>query len=346
MSNPVEIQRDEKPLLSLCMATCLRPDTFPESFAGLLAQTYSPLEIVILADGGHPDTVRILEGCSDPRVRWIMTEKPSGMVPAWNIVCREARGKYLLFCADDDVLLENAVDQQVMVLEKNPDVAFCHADFAFIDDSGRLLDVSKSLRGFFIDDGNRSLRKYVVQPRACMQTAVVRRKLWERVGGWDENAGNPGDNSLYLKLLRLGNVAHVPVIACNYRIRTKAPDSWQKKFRSMREDFALSTRYLALPPLNNDRVLLKEISARFTRRGMTLFASASNEEERIAIRVWLYANVFEFSRIGRFVGLLGKVNAWKLAEGIFFLEQRLRQRIKTLLLRILALRLQHQGGRM
>ena len=141
---------DGAPLLSLCMATCLRADLFPESLRGLLRQTYSPLEIIVLVDGSNPESLEALRTCGDPRVRWITTDKPSGMVPAWNRVCGEAKGEYLLFCADDDVLTDGAVDEQVALMEEHANVVFCHADFTFMDDEGKELSRSISPSGRFV----------------------------------------------------------------------------------------------------------------------------------------------------------------------------------------------------
>ena len=81
-----------------------------------------------------------------------------------------------------------------------------------------------------------------------MQTCVVRRELWDQVGGWDEDAGYPGDNSLYLKLLRIADVGHVGHFACSYRVRTRNPDSWQKNVNKVKEDVALASKHLATAP--------------------------------------------------------------------------------------------------
>jgi GT2 family glycosyltransferase len=323
------------PLVSLCMATCLRADLFPEALAGLLRQTYSPLEIVVLADGADAGSLAVLKNAADPRVRWITTPAPSGMVPAWNRVVREARGKYVLFCADDDVLLERAIDQQVSLLEAHDAVAFCHADFIFIDDDGAEIGRWVSHRGRFIDAGADAWPDYVVRTRCCMQTTVVRKSVWDQVGGWDEDAGNPGDNSLYLKLLRHGAVAHVPHVACKYRIRTRKPDSWEKKFSNLREFLALSEKHLAHPPPG-----VRASAARIRRRllsGMArttipLVASAPGADERNRIRAWMRKTIWPGSGFGRVCAWSDRVGALPWVDAVLGLEARARQMAKRVLL--------------
>src|ERR1035437_5635034 len=231
-----------KPLVSLCMATCLRSDLFAASLRGLLAQVYEPLEILVLVDGANEQSIALLDSCNDTRLRWFATPKPSGMVRAWNVVCKESKGKYFLFCADDDILLPNAIEHHVKLLEENPRVGFCHGDFIFIDDEDREIGRWISHEGTWIKSCKQEWPRYLVQTRCCMQTTVVRRKAWDDVNGWDEDAGNPGDNSLYLKLLRDWDVAHVSHITCKYRIRTKNPDNWVKKYRNLREYHALAIK--------------------------------------------------------------------------------------------------------
>lgn len=294
-----------RPLISLCMATCLRADLFPESLEGLMRQTYPALEIVVLVDGADERSLRVLEACGDPRVRWITTPSPSGMVPAWNRVVRESCGKYFLFCADDDVLLPNAIDAQVELLERCPKVAFCHADFAFIDDDGRELGRWTSHEGTFVRPGAAEWARYVVRTGCCMQTTVVRRRSWDEVDGWDEDAGNPGDNSLYLKLLRIGDVGHVGVLACRYRLRTHNPDSWDKRFRDVREFHALSVRHLSAPPPDCPSVapVRRRFGASLARRTVPLLLSAPSETARQQLRAWLTAEVWPLSMYGRAVAL-------------------------------------------
>jgi glycosyltransferase involved in cell wall biosynthesis len=300
------------------MATCLRPDLFEMGLAGLLRQTYSPLEIVVLVDGGNGETIQILESCRDPRLRWFQTPAPSGMIRAWNRVCAESRGKYFLFCADDDILLDRAVDRQVALLEANPRVAFCHSDFIFIDDEGNEIDRWVSHEGDFIKPGSEEWPRYAVRTGCCMQTVVLRRSLWDTVGGWDEDSGNPGDNSLYLKLLRYGDVGHVSAITCKYRIRTNTPDSWEKRVRNHQEFFALSSKHLRTPPAEISPLVLKRrLCTRISQATLTLVMEAPDSKSKRSLEQWLRREIWPYSFFGvlsRFACRLGLVRALNLVE--------------------------------
>jgi glycosyltransferase involved in cell wall biosynthesis len=291
-----------RPLVSLCMATCLRSDLFPASFAGLLKQTYSPLEIVILVDGNNSESIDLIRRTNDPRVRWITTAQPSGMVPAWNRVVSAAHGKYFLFCADDDVLQEEAIDRQVALLECNHRVGLCHADFRFVDDDDRVLSTWRAIGGDYIRRGADEWPRFVVRTGCCMQTTVVRMDLWRQVGGWDVSSGNPGDNSLYLKLLRVADVGHISHVACHYRIRTHRPDSWEKQFANVREFIALARRHLTDPPpalQGSAPRLARRLSAHWSLSTLGMARVAPTRDARNQFIEWAETELWPYSVTGR-----------------------------------------------
>ncbi len=317
-----------QPLLSLCCSTYSRPDLFRESLQGLLLQTYVPLEVVVLVDGGNPSSIDILREQSDSRLRWFVTDKPSGMIQAWNRVVAESKGTYFLYCADDDVLLPSAVEAQMVLLEKNSRVGFCHADFYLIDDDGKRIGQWQSHEGEWIKDGLTEWQRYLRQPRCCMQTTVVRRQLWDQVGGWDEQAGYPGDNSLYLKLLRISDVGHVPRFACNYRIRTQAPDSWVKNSNKVKEDILLARRHLADPPANltlKVKSLYEQVNRHFSRNALSVLADRrASSGERREFMNWLESNLIGSPGVSRLVPVLIKLRLERVVSGWVSLGFRVR----------------------
>lgn len=315
MTQREEREMSAKPLVSLCCSTYSRPDLFEQTLKGLLRQTYEPLEIVVLVDGANPASIDVLRAHADPRLRWFTTPKASGMIPAWNKVVAESKGELFLFCADDDVLLENAIEAQIDLLLANPDVGFCHADFYLVDDDGKQIGEWQSHEGTWIKSGLSEWERYLMQPKCCMQTAVVRRALWDRVGRWDEDAGYPGDNSLYLKLLKVSDVGHVARFSCRYRVRTKSPDSWLKNANKVREDVALARKHLATPPdALRDRVpaLTRDVDNHFARNAFAVLADKrATPSERAEFSAWVEGNLLRD-------GLRGALYRW-------LLEHRLEQ---------------------
>ena len=320
-----------QPLVSLCMSTHSAPELFPRSLAGLLAQTYANLEILVLVNGGNPKALEILEGIKDPRLRWFVQKPAYSMERAFNEIVGKVAGKYYLFCSDDDILLTGAVDRQVALLEQHPNVGFCHADFANVDDDGKILNTWISHKGTWIMAKEESWPLFLTRTRCCFQATVVRTEFWKKVGGFDEAVGNPVDNSLYLKLLQFSDVGHVSGVVCHYRVRTRSPDSWERQFRNSQEFYALSKKHLDLPPSflrsGSGKALLKRLRRRSLIDACQLIATTEDEEKIRNVRSWIETTVIPENKGYRawravlqrrdWMKLLRKMNAWdNRARGI------------------------------
>jgi len=86
---------------SVVIPTYNRADVLPRALDSVLAQTLSPLEVIIVDDGSSDDTVSVLDALSDPRVRTIRQQN-AGRSRARNHGAKVARGDVLTFLDDDD----------------------------------------------------------------------------------------------------------------------------------------------------------------------------------------------------------------------------------------------------
>ena len=82
----------------------------------VLAQTFSPSEIIIVDDCSTDETVAIVNSYSDPRVRCIVLEKNSGAQAARNRGIFEAKGEWIAFQDSDDEWEPEKLQKQVEAL--------------------------------------------------------------------------------------------------------------------------------------------------------------------------------------------------------------------------------------
>jgi glycosyltransferase involved in cell wall biosynthesis len=103
------------PLVSICIATFNRGDLLlNRTVASLTAQTYSNIEIVIVGDCCTDDTQKLLDSCTDNRVRFENLETRGDYPPAgsrrWMVAGTKpinraldlASGDFVCHCDDDD----------------------------------------------------------------------------------------------------------------------------------------------------------------------------------------------------------------------------------------------------
>jgi len=229
------------PLVSICISTYSRPDLFESSLNAILKQVYPNLEILVLIDGSNPNSIKLCNNYKDPRLKVYQTKTPSGMVGSWNFICSKAKGKYILFCADDDILINDSITNHVEVLESDNNIQFVHSDFLFINDESKIIGRSQTKN--YKLDSKTAFKKFILKTNACMQTVVFRRKSWIDVGKW-KDFGNPSDNYLWLKLIEKGGIFHLNMLTCKYRIRTNIIDPPIKKISNHLEFHLVSSKAL------------------------------------------------------------------------------------------------------
>jgi glycosyltransferase involved in cell wall biosynthesis len=110
------------PVVSVVIPTFRREAVLLEAIQSALNAGDMPLEILVLDDSAEGSAASHVGGLADERVQYVHRSKPSGGVPA--IVRNEglamARGRYVHFLDDDDVLERGALAALVGALEKAP----------------------------------------------------------------------------------------------------------------------------------------------------------------------------------------------------------------------------------
>ncbi|HEX6980383.1 MAG TPA: glycosyltransferase family A protein [Alphaproteobacteria bacterium] len=106
----------------------------------VLAQTYRPVEVLVIDDGSTDGSRRLLAGYRD-RVR-IILKANGGQASAVNLGFRESRGEYICFLDADDLFRPDKVARVVEVFERNPDVGWVYHELDYVDSDGKPLPLA------------------------------------------------------------------------------------------------------------------------------------------------------------------------------------------------------------
>jgi len=133
-----------QPLVSIIIPTYNRARLFREALTSAQAQTYGPLEIVIVDDASTDETPKIARSAADAddRVRFIQQEHNVGPNRNWQAGVQQARGDYFCFLADDDTLLPTFAETLLEPFQANTNVVISFSDHHVIDEDGALLSES------------------------------------------------------------------------------------------------------------------------------------------------------------------------------------------------------------
>jgi len=116
------IGRDPE-LVSTIIPVHNRSDLLREAVASVLAQTYRPIEIVIVDDGSTDDTAAVAEELarSNPESIQVIHQPNAGPGAARQRGLDRARGSFVQFLDSDDLLLPGKFAAQVGALRQQPD---------------------------------------------------------------------------------------------------------------------------------------------------------------------------------------------------------------------------------
>ena len=116
------IGRDPE-LVSTIIPVHNRSDLLREAVASVLAQTYRPIEIVIVDDGSTDDTAAVAEELarSSPASILVIHQPNAGPGAARQRGLERARGSFVQFLDSDDLLLPGKFAAQVESLRQQPD---------------------------------------------------------------------------------------------------------------------------------------------------------------------------------------------------------------------------------
>jgi len=96
----------EGPRFSVLMAAYNRADLIHVAIESVLVQDFQDYELVIVDDGSTDETPSVVRGYTDPRIRYIQKAENEGRAPTRRRAVAEARGEFVLWMADDDLIAE------------------------------------------------------------------------------------------------------------------------------------------------------------------------------------------------------------------------------------------------
>lgn len=203
------------PQLSVIIPTHNRPQLLTASVQSALAQTFQDLEVIVVDDASD----EFPELPDDPRLRVIHLEESQGGAGARNVGTKSARGRWVTYLDDDDILLPSMAEVSFAAIKKNaicPPVAVI-SGLEKVTLEGKVLEVRipPTLRPqgshFFLEPQEHG-RSYLTK-----QTLVVERDLILSIGGWDQSFRSRVHSELFLRLNPACTIIGIPEVT--YRLR-------------------------------------------------------------------------------------------------------------------------------
>lgn len=116
----------KNPKFSIIIATYNMADCIVDTIESILCQEFKDYEILIYNDASKDNTIQVIEGIKDERIKLIDNEINIGLGGARNRAVKMAKGEYILFLDADDTLYGSTTLTQIneVISKSNPDVAY------------------------------------------------------------------------------------------------------------------------------------------------------------------------------------------------------------------------------
>jgi glycosyltransferase involved in cell wall biosynthesis len=111
-------------------------DYIASAVQSVLSQTWQDLELIVVDDGSEDDSLRVLGGFADRRMR-ILTQENQGAHAALNRGLGECGGKYLAMLNSDDCYHPQRLEKCRRVLREKPQVGLVGSHIQIIDRAGK-----------------------------------------------------------------------------------------------------------------------------------------------------------------------------------------------------------------
>ena len=226
------------PLVSICIPTYNGESFLEETLNTVLSQTYPNLEIIISDDNSKDRTIEIAESFRG-KVKYelsILEHGQYGLSQNWNFCISQAKGKYIKFLFQDDLLEPDAILKMVELAEQDEEIGLVFSprrlfitagdtyyDPTFLDRHGAK-DIHKgwsSLKA--IQSGqellkDRNLFNYSINKIGEPTTVLIKKEIFDKVGLFNSDLCQLVDLEMWLRIISECKVGFVNKYLSHFRL--------------------------------------------------------------------------------------------------------------------------------
>lgn len=232
---------NKQPLVSVCIPTYNGEKFLAEALESAINQTYKNLEIIISDDASTDKTLSIAESF---RIRAkidlrIYNHKPSGIGANWNNCVRKAKGEYIKFLFQDDVLKVDCIERMLKIMLEHPRVGLVYSKREIIaNDKSDFIDdfvlnysnLHEKWGDFIIEQGVISGKIYLKDSQFLNApknkigeptNVLLRRKCFQLAGYFNENLRQTLDYEYWHRLMKYFDIGFVNEHLSQFRLHHK-----------------------------------------------------------------------------------------------------------------------------
>lgn len=224
-----------KPKVSIILPVFNKEKFLKKAIESILTQTFKNFEFLILDDGSTDNSLKIIKGFKDKRIKVFSNKKRQGLAKGLNFLIKQAKGEYIARMDGDDISLSDRLKEQVRFLDKYFQIALTGSWVKIIDNKGKVVGEFKHPIEY------KEIRKIILNYNPFVHPSVMfRKKIFKKLGGYDERLFYSQDYDLFLRFVANYSCANMPKFLLRFR--------WQPDFKKQKKQHqtALKVRFKAI----------------------------------------------------------------------------------------------------
>ncbi len=264
----------------------------------VLNQTYQDFEIIYLDDASTDNSNEVFAKFrGDKRIRTIYNQANSGSpFKQWNKGIREAKGEYVWIAESDDYADERLLAELVTRLDKYPKVGIAYCQSWKVDENDNILSSmlertadldEQRWKQDFVNEGKDECSRYLIFKCTVPNgsAVLIRRSVYEKVEGADENMKYTGDWILWVKMLLISDIAFVAQPLNYYRKHKNSLTNNSLKDRTLLAEYCQIVSYIS-HSIDIPEYLLEEILNRISAWWLTTILHRYNRNLNRNLKIY------------------------------------------------------------
>lgn len=208
---------NNKPLVSVIVATFNRADLINETLDSILNQTYENIELIIVDDGSTDNTKEVIVRYLDNRIKYIKTDNWGGPAKPRNIGIKKAKGEYIAFCDDDDLWLPQKLKKQIKILD--------NSSYGMVFTMQKQFGATSIFSNYYgigpLPFRVRTTSDALLNKNCIpLSSVVIKKEILNRIGFFNEKKSYIAieDNDLWIRASKTTKIDFIPEVLVLHRI--------------------------------------------------------------------------------------------------------------------------------
>lgn len=234
-----------RPLISICIPNFNNSKYLDFCIQSVLDQTYKNIEIILVDDCSSDGSINIAQKYRN-NIKIYINSVNIGQPKNTNKCVELSRGEYIVILHSDDLLLPDFISKLLPLLEKYPNVGMAAGERMITDEANRRKPIKPFYKYNCIVPGIKQAKVFMMTSFLPCQV-LLRRKIFNQIGGIDERHTVNLDGLLWFKCSLVRDLAYIQNPVCAYRThKNQTTAKYNKTFDHMIEYYNTLKEMLAM----------------------------------------------------------------------------------------------------